>query len=402
MKWYLNNSYIFQAPWLINLKNGDSFAVKKPLSNLLNNITSNGHSTDKKLLTLLKKNKIITTTNPSENWHPDYVNLYFELETTCNLSCRYCFNRKAIREKSLTIDDWLNIATFFPVNTKLTIFGGEPFLYKELCILIRELTKKFKELILFTNGTVNREDVLESLSQLNNITLKVSLDGLESGHDFIRGKGNFNKTISFIKTIKEKTSCKVIVKSLKNKFNLNELINLIPILADLRVDEFGLGDIILYGNSKELTNERPSFQEAFTFWQKILEKASEYNITILDFNEKEPLVNLCGCGYNLIYIRSDGKISGCTMLADRYFTKLTTHDLIKKFNENITPETAIIFLPNEFKSLMYLSPICQNCNIVNICKGGCRGRACIEYGSIEKCDEYRKQMTYCILKTLLK
>lgn len=124
-------------------------------------------------------------------------NIYISPLEICNLNCKVCYTNKT---KSILPDD--QILSFINrytkvINLKSILFcGGEVFLLPDFTNLVNQLTAKNIFISIITNGTV---DKLDQIKTPNNIQLLVSFDGPKNIHDANRGKGNFDKSINFIK-----------------------------------------------------------------------------------------------------------------------------------------------------------------------------------------------------------
>jgi MoaA/NifB/PqqE/SkfB family radical SAM enzyme len=87
------------------------------------------------------------------------------------------------------------------INVKMITFcGGEVFLLPYFSELVNKLTEEYDIFVqIITNGTIER---LDELARPNSMNLIVSIDGAEEYHDKNRGKGNFKKSIEFLKKAK--------------------------------------------------------------------------------------------------------------------------------------------------------------------------------------------------------
>jgi MoaA/NifB/PqqE/SkfB family radical SAM enzyme len=142
------------------------------------------------------------------------VALIFFVTSRCNLRCSHCFYWKelnAASENELSIDEIRKIARSFEHPVSLSLTGGEPFLRRDLKEIIRAFREGCgtREVGIATNGTLEAstvETVRSILDEglLSNLSVQVSLDGLEKTHDAIRGiKGVFKKTMSTLKVLKK-------------------------------------------------------------------------------------------------------------------------------------------------------------------------------------------------------
>ncbi len=143
---------------------------------------------------------------------PESVTLF--LTHRCNLRCSMCgqwgeggVTKKASAEfikEELSFDVLRSaldgMSSYSPA---VTLFGGEPLLYKDCIALIRYIKSKRMHCLIITNGFLVEEyarDLVESgLDELN-----VSLDGSRDLHDQIRGaQGLFEKILSGLETVRD-------------------------------------------------------------------------------------------------------------------------------------------------------------------------------------------------------
>lgn len=166
------------------------------------------------------RNKILDTSLYKEKDNVDYNrpkirNIEMRITEKCNLRCPMCwwwgingvgfldtkyhseriYNELSNDEIKSVIDQ---VEGYSP---SLTFIGGEIFVRKDALDLIKYASNKLKMVSLVTNGTLLTSEMCEELSHLKNLEITFSLDGTESVHDSIRGKGNYDRTINSIRNI---------------------------------------------------------------------------------------------------------------------------------------------------------------------------------------------------------
>ena len=140
------------------------------------------------------------------------VALIFFVTSRCNLRCSHCFYWRKLNSAShseLSIDEIRKIVRSFAHPLSLSLTGGEPFLRKDLGEIIEVFHEDCgtREVGIATNGTIEAltvETVRSVLDKgfLSNLSVQVSLDGLEKTHDAIRGiNGAFKKAMSTLKAL---------------------------------------------------------------------------------------------------------------------------------------------------------------------------------------------------------
>jgi len=123
----------------------------------------------------------------------------------CQLNCKHCYLNKGNRVMPLDMlesicEDFLQTDFPLPQNA-IILSGGEPLLHPnfiEACDTVRKLNGY---ITMSTNGILIPKyiDVFEK-----NDGIQVSVDGDEKAHDFIRGKGSYEKAVKALKLLDEK------------------------------------------------------------------------------------------------------------------------------------------------------------------------------------------------------
>jgi len=166
------------------------------------------------------------------------VHFYFNLTHRCNLSCIMCTQYggkfKNQNPYELNVSEWEKlIEELSEFSPKITLFGGEPFLYSGIRDIFK-LLKKYKcaaEIV--TNGYV-LEKYLEDLIECN-IHLNISIDGTESIHNIIRGNNksfvNIKKSLEKIQDFRKKSTdiefnvnCVILPDNIENIYDFLEFI----------------------------------------------------------------------------------------------------------------------------------------------------------------------------------
>lgn len=123
--------------------------------------------------------------------------LYINPLEKCNLKCKICYTRKT--DPILSEDQIIDFIDRYQKAYELKIItfcGGEVFALPYFPHLVNTLTARGIFIQTITNGTLDKLDQLD-MPNLNNLI--VSIDGLEEYHDLNRGKGNFQKSVAFLR-----------------------------------------------------------------------------------------------------------------------------------------------------------------------------------------------------------
>jgi molybdenum cofactor biosynthesis enzyme MoaA len=84
-------------------------------------------------------------------------------------------------EDEITLDVIRKLPNLFFAN----VTGGEPFIRPDLPLIIRELRKKAKRIVISTNGYFT-EKILALCSQYPDLGIRISIEGLPKSNDDIR------------------------------------------------------------------------------------------------------------------------------------------------------------------------------------------------------------------------
>ena len=161
--------------------------------------------------------------------HPEWADI--RVTENCNSRCITCYAWKNKSKGELTTEEIKDaLHQMKGIGIKNVVFiGGEPLLRKDIGVLVKEASLlNFKDIIVVTNGLLleaKAEELLES--GVTHIT--VSIDGIGTTNDEIRGiADSYEKSISGIKA----------VQRLKKEMNSNVSVTIITtLLLNQNVDE---------------------------------------------------------------------------------------------------------------------------------------------------------------------
>ena len=322
---------------------------------------------------------------------PSLQEVQIDATGKCNLYgiCKHCYGKEYFQEATkneLTYEEMcglidqmsdLNVARCF-------LSGGEIFMRKDLPKLIAYLANKCIHLTgIFTNGTIYRQEVINALQQTGfNTSFLVSLDGHNAQiHDFMRGKGNFQKTIFFIKKIQE-AGFSVTINTMVIKQNVKHLMAMCLFLENLGINRWRLsipreqGEAIV---NKELII--PKWQDIFDAYKQLvkhgLTKIGPMRMAISSIFKtellKEKVYYLFGpenscCEYKRwsLVIKPNGDIVPCTAFDNLVLGNIRKDALDKVWYSELT---------QTFKNLPVSATECNDCDIKKYCGAGCRKMA---------------------------
>ncbi|KYK35900.1 MAG: hypothetical protein AYK19_01460 [Theionarchaea archaeon DG-70-1] len=218
----------------------------------------------------------------------DFIHLYLELTSACNLSCRHCcVGNKPLAElqnvKKL-------LETFSGKGGQyITLSGGEPLLRKDWADIAEYSNQLGVTTTLFTNGTL----VQENLSSILDLGLKValSLDGIDEGiNRLLRGE-SYQKVMKSINLLVEAGREKEIALSYTpTSVNLDQLEPLITFAVSKGIEHFHISFLEVRGRAGtkdfELTDA-----EKVTLMKMLYELAKTYEgVLTLELSEGTDLL----------------------------------------------------------------------------------------------------------------
>jgi radical SAM protein with 4Fe4S-binding SPASM domain len=210
--------------------------------------------------------------------YPETISLF--LTYRCNLRCKMCgqwgmvgsskdYPPEMLREQlSLKeIEALLNDVRAFRPN--ITLFGGEPFIYREWPEIVKMVKERGMRCNIITNGVL-LSDNAEKMVDLGVDEVIFSLDGPKDIHDEMRSsEGTFDKAYSGFKKLEEIKNRRGEKKPLVNisstvfEVNYNRLDEIVMIAEEMGAVSITFHHLIFTGRDAYKEHNRV-FQECFT------------------------------------------------------------------------------------------------------------------------------------------
>jgi len=278
---------------------------------------------------------------------PSLRYLLVHLTSRCNLSCAHCYCGAA-GSQDLSVFGFRRMLEEFEAGggLRLTLSGGEPLLHPFFWQLNDMLPGYDLRVILCTNGTLLDR---RAAMRLNVHEVRVSLDGLETGHDAVRGPGSFGRALEGLRMARE-VGLPVSVASTVNALNLGDFRRLATLVADLDVWQWTIDVPAQAGRLLDHPELQAPLDEAVA--------ALDYAIPAGTHNDNEGHL----CGAHMATVLPDGSVAKCGLLSD------VAGGILED-----GLHTAWMALPH--LGVESLGEPCQSCAFVTTCRGGCRYRA---------------------------
>jgi len=137
--------------------------------------------------------------------------LFWETTTACNLSCRHCGTSCA---PSTALDNELSTAEikavfdtiiedFDPKKITVAVTGGEPLLRPDVFEVCAHFASRGMRWGMVTNGLLFNDRAIELANKAGMGSVSVSIDGNREHHEYLRGKGTYQKTVDAYERLRD-------------------------------------------------------------------------------------------------------------------------------------------------------------------------------------------------------
>jgi radical SAM protein with 4Fe4S-binding SPASM domain len=356
MNYYLDRYAVLkwlEIPSVYQIKNdelyeldGNSFAFFKSCMSETGCTTEDGAFIDYCKAEMLIARGHLPVKRPLLVRSPDPSLRYLELQitNTCNLRCKHCY----IGDRShneLSLKQIENSLREFEAmqGLRVLVTGGEPLLHTKFGAVNEMLSDFMVRKVLFTNGVALKKD---DLTGLNVEEIQVSIDGLEEGHDALRGAGTFNRSMEAVRDALE-AGFDVSIATMALPGNLRDFDEMESLFKGMGIKDWTVDIPCMIGRLREHAE----------FHMKP-EKGGRY----LAYGYGAGLHGTgqgFGCGLHLMSVLADGRAAKCTFYADRAVG--TVEQGLRACWERVQP--------------VRLETLECDCEYLDVCRGGCRYRA---------------------------
>lgn len=313
-----------------------------------------------------------------------FFNLQVELNDICNLECRHCYQIRIKNKEELDIDILLNQINDLKELTGFNKFffrlsGGEVTLRKDLFKVIRQIISQGHYVEVITNGIFLDLPYVYALKASGTHICQVSMDGSNAEiHDYIRGKGSYEKTIKGIKNLVKVGIPTEIKFTLIKGVNTSDIRNMFQLCTDLGIKYVSLGRFILAGNGIKNFSENNliSFEMRDVFYN-IIEIGKEF--PNLEIRIRDQLARILENQYENIpqNVHVDQRpYMGISYLAFDTYGNIYADRQLDIVIGNIHKKSLVDVWTKSKKlkslksNLKNLKGKCIKCNINEICMGG--------------------------------
>lgn len=312
----------------------------------------------------------------------------WELTLKCNLHCMHCGSVAGrARNRELMLDECFAVADEIVGLgcTELTFIGGEIFLYQGWESVARYASDRGILTNIMTNAYGLGEEEVREIQYARLSNVGISIDGMEENHNRIRGRrDSFAQIIQAFNLLNREHITIAAVTSLL-QFNFPDLEELYELLLSHGVQIWQLQLINPMGNmssKRDLILDPENLPWLIEF---IRDKNSERKMIVVaadsigyyhdDSEERirgrrRPICCWEGCqaGITALFIDSVGNVKGCGALYDDAFIEGNVRE--QRLSEIWRDEHKFSY--NRAFDLKLLTGPCGDCDVADVCKGGCR------------------------------
>lgn len=268
--------------------------------------------------------------------------LFLELTQACNVACLHCGSdcTKDTTTPPLPREDILRVMqeiadAYDPHKITVVLSGGEPLCYPNVFELGAEIYKLGFPWGMVTNGLAWTPKQIAQAKAAGLRSITVSLDGLETEHDWLRGReGSFHHAVNTLRMLLADPFYGVMdVITCVNKRNLPQLENIRDLLMQLGVPNWRITTIFPIGRAAQ----NPDLQLDAAGFQELMTKVAEFrrrdgirvNFAESAFLGRHECVvrdepYFCRAGINISGVMVNGDILACPNI-DRRFAQGNIH-----------------------------------------------------------------------------
>jgi MoaA/NifB/PqqE/SkfB family radical SAM enzyme len=285
----------------------------------------------------------------------------WNITNKCNLNCLHCYTQANETDlDELDTQGCLQIIAALKEAQilDLVLTGGEPFARPDFEVIFNSILEAGFSLAIFTNATLVKKHI--DVIRHGWARYLVSLDGLESTHDKIRGKGAFQRAVEGVRLLKEANQHVTLNVTLTPNL-LNELDAFLEfVYEDLDVN-IQLGMMLPIGRAienEDLLVDVDMYSRALKIVMSYSNKIGE-TVSGIDFSSQAGLNTLymnnsgsvfigkdewqCNAGYSKVTIRPNGDVYPCAFSRDFRMGNLST-DLPQSVWQNPVKESFLEFI----------------------------------------------------------
>jgi radical SAM protein with 4Fe4S-binding SPASM domain len=264
--------------------------------------------------------------------------IQWHITERCNLRCLHCYQqepqsaelplsaiKEVIDEAADMVWDWEE-SHGVKLSMSYNVSGGEPFLRGDIFEILEEIAWKGADIYVLSNGTLIDKGIARKLADLKIKGVQISIEGPESVHEEIRGKGSFEAAIRGVKNLIE-AGLMVTLNSTLSTVNSKYFFELVDLAKYLGVQRLGFSRLVPYGRGAVMLDKMIATEEVKSLYSRIFSLdtgllkivtgdpvASQLVMPDVGEDMGDTAVGGCAAGVSGLTILSDGAVTPCRRL----------------------------------------------------------------------------------------
>lgn len=306
-----------------------------------------------------------------------YRKCLIQLTQRCNLHCEHCFVKAENDGDEICYEKFENKVIPWLVQnqvSKVTLTGGEPFVYSRLRDVIKALYRQKIAVSICTNATLVTSKFLDKIESCNEIHFNVSLDGFSPmSHGRFRGNQSsklFDRIINNISLLGDRGVLNGVLITPNKYSSLDEYIRICEFAKQCGAKYVLMNPLSQFGRGEDnigLAYDTQQMQALKDITEKYNSNGLEMVYVRFPNFEKKPL-SKCVAG-QIMYIFTDGKITYCPYMVFAARDSSSLYDENEFIVGNVFDDDCKMQLSNYEFPVKYTA-VCKQCNNKS-CQKGC-------------------------------
>ncbi|MCL6451412.1 MAG: radical SAM protein [Acetobacteraceae bacterium] len=313
----------------------------------------------------------------------DLTSVTVVVTRNCNLRCRWCFEDSAPGCDRQEPEFPSLVRIFERVAGRgrhITFTGGEPFARADILELLEAARRHVDSVGVTTNGLLVDDDGAAFLAR-NRIPAAVSLDGPPEVNDYVRGRGNFERTVEAVRRLVA-AGVAVNIQTVVSRRSLPFLADMARLAASLGVRLIAFQRLMPFGRGARSAGDLLTTEDARRAAEEYARLVAAHSHGPLRIKTKDPLhytllpprdgaqlaagavTGGCRAGLSALFVEGDGTALACP------FIRVPAGNLLAQSLEQVWLESRVL---RAFRSRSnYVA--CRDCTHWPRCRG-CRAYA---------------------------
>lgn len=327
-------------------------------------------------------------------YRPASLTLQWHLSDACNLRCTHCY-QEDFEPQEYGLAEWLSFLADYlaflagpdggsRIGGHINVTGGEPFALRDFPALLDVFAghrSRFGFAIL-SNGTLIDRAMARHLREWKPRFVQISLDGVPTTHDRIRGAGNHARALAGVEALLAENVPVTLAftaqpdnyREFADVARLGQALGVSRVWSDRVIPPIGPG-AVAQALSPEQTEEYLQIMAQAAARQHKGSRTEIATHRALQFIESGTSIYRCVAGESLITVMPDGTLYPCRRLPIA--------------SGNVYQETLAALYAGRVLGMVrqprqYAG--CEDCGFARVCQGGLRCLAWALHGRLDRAD----------------